>query len=385
MSLRIAIVCGHFIPDLGYFEVHFARACSRLGYSVRVITSVKVPSYVQGITFSTYSAGTVLTPAPAYTIQRLPAYFSAGQMVLSNGVKKAVKQFDPDLLFVIGLGKLFPGPIFELAAYNDRTFTLLGDNAHSFSNGAASTRLSQRFLKTPVYQKAIAHSKNLFAYTPSTEAIVAEQVGSVPAAILHKKLKATSLGFDEGTFFYNETLRQKERERLGLQESFTWVCVSRFSDNKDFSPFFSGLVEMKEKGKQFRVVFAGAHGKEAEALKRKLYDLSLLGSSIVLSFLEHEELNALYNAADAAWYPMAAISNFEGLGTGLPVLLPDDESVSHIIDGPQAGAYYSKDDIAVKMLAISADTVVRAEQAEAAKNRFEYKKLVTEILETARQ
>lgn len=381
MDQRIAIVCGHFIPDLGYIEVHLARTLSRLGYTVRVITSVKVPGYVRGLTFSTYSAGTVLTPAPAYTIQRLPTYFSAGQMVLSNGVKKAVKHFNPDLIFVIGLGKLFPEPVFDLAEYHERTYTLVGDNAHSFANNSLGTRFSKRFLKTPVYQKAIAHSERLFAYTPSAPKIIAKQVGAAATKAMNGKLVFTSLGFDGQVFYFDEDLRMRERKRLGLDGKFTWVCVSRYAANKDFSPFFNGLAELKMKGVDFKVVFAGVEGEGGEALSQTLYDQHLTTHAEVLPFLEHEELNALYNAADAAWYPMAAISNFEGLGAGLPILLPDEQNVSHILQNELRGDYYEKNQVPELMLQwTKSGPIDRRAQAEMALDLFGFRKVVGRIL-----
>lgn len=380
--MKIAIVCGHFIPDLGYFEVHLARAFSRLGHSVRVVTSVKVPSYVTGLTYSSYEAGQSLTPEPAYSIERLPALVSAGQMVISMGVKKAVKNFDPDLIFVIGLGKLFPKPVFDMEEYNDKTFTLLGDNEHSFSNGSLSTSLVRKFLKNPVYQKAIERSKGLFAYTRSTENIVAKQVGPELANELNKKLVQTTLGFDNTVFKYDHELRAKKRDELKLENEFTWICVSRISPNKDFEPFLLGLANLKDAGIAFRAIFVGANESAVEKVTARVKALDIEDQVTILPFQEHDELNALYNAADAAWYPMAAISNFEGLGTGLPILLPYEMNVSHILKNGFDGDYYEKHEVPDMMLKwTEKGPVDRGIQAANACEEFEYKSIVRKLLE----
>ena len=44
---KVALVCGHFVPQLGYLEVHLARAWSALGHEVSVFTSNQIPNYVK--------------------------------------------------------------------------------------------------------------------------------------------------------------------------------------------------------------------------------------------------------------------------------------------------------------------------------------------------
>lgn len=384
--MKIAIVCGHLIPELGYFEVHLAKALSRLGHSVRVITSVKVPSYVTGLTHLSYKVGRSITPEPAFSIERLPAFVSAGQMALSFGVKKAVDHFTPDLIFVIGLGKIFPKPVFEMEEYNEKTYTFLGDNEQSFSNGSLSTSLVRKFLKKPVYQKAIERSKGLFAYTRSTEKIVAEQVGSTLAQAVKKKLVQTTLGFDGTVFKYDPEIRAKKREEIKLEDNFTWICVSRISTNKDFEPFLMGLAKLKDAKIRFKAIFVGAEDSGAEKLLARVQLLDIEAHITILPFQKHNDLNALYNAADAAWYPMAAISNFEGLGTGLPVLLPNDHSVSHILTAKDQGAYYDKENTSSLMLEWSERLAVdRKQNADQALGTYEYQSIVGRIIDQCQQ
>ena len=55
--MKIAIVSGHFMPDVGYQEVYLARALSRLGHQVRIITSNKPSPSVKHLRKSYYRAG----------------------------------------------------------------------------------------------------------------------------------------------------------------------------------------------------------------------------------------------------------------------------------------------------------------------------------------
>ena len=47
--MKIAIVCGHFLPTMGYVEVHLANAFHQLGNEVQVFTSRIIPTYVKAV------------------------------------------------------------------------------------------------------------------------------------------------------------------------------------------------------------------------------------------------------------------------------------------------------------------------------------------------
>ena len=57
--MKIAIISGHFMPDVGYQEVYLARAFSRLGHQVQVITSNKPSPSAKNIKKSDYAIGLV--------------------------------------------------------------------------------------------------------------------------------------------------------------------------------------------------------------------------------------------------------------------------------------------------------------------------------------
>ena len=127
----------------------------------------------------------------------------------------------------------------------------------------------------------------------------------------------------------------------------------------------------------------GAEDIGANALLARVRALDIKEHVRILPFQEHEELNALYNAADAAWYPMAAISNFEGLGTGLPILLPDEQNVSHIIQNGIVGSYYTKEQVPELMMNwTNYATLEREQNASNATDQFEYRSIVQKLLDT---
>ena len=83
------LVCGHFIPALGYLEVHLAKAFAKLGNPTIVLTTDQVPGYVQSLVENGFKPG-IEDHADGYQINRLSPHFSKGQMVKAKGMEAAL-------------------------------------------------------------------------------------------------------------------------------------------------------------------------------------------------------------------------------------------------------------------------------------------------------
>ena len=88
--MKIAIISGHFMPDVGYQEVYLARAFSRLGHQVQVITSNKPSPSAKNIKKSDYAIGLVKDKNFNYSVFRLRAAIKLGTNVISFGLKEAL-------------------------------------------------------------------------------------------------------------------------------------------------------------------------------------------------------------------------------------------------------------------------------------------------------
>ena len=100
--MKIALVCGHYIPKLGYIEVHLSKAFALLGHDVMVFTSNTFPAYLKE------HEGEFGANPDGVSVRRLEATFELGQVVIAKGLKREIKSYGPDRIIIIGLGKRFP-------------------------------------------------------------------------------------------------------------------------------------------------------------------------------------------------------------------------------------------------------------------------------------
>ncbi|NCP46132.1 MAG: hypothetical protein COW67_08675 [Flavobacteriales bacterium CG18_big_fil_WC_8_21_14_2_50_32_9] len=374
--MKIAIVCGHFIPSMGYLEVHLANAFHKLNHKVKVITTNVIPAYVKNISN--------LSESTPYEIIRLTPSFSMGQMIKAKGLVEAVQKFDPQLVICIGVGKLFPKPIYKLKDRDFRLITLLGDNEETYTAKGYTKKLKnsliQQFVKKTVYLQAIKKSDVLFPYTPSTIDIICRFVNAKYAEMLKSKSHQISLGFDDEHFFYNALERNEQRKQLGISAHETLlITATRVVPEKGLEKIIDLVDIVNKKGLHINYLIVGFQEDEySKNLKEYIAQKEHKNRIICKPFSATSQTRKYYNAADTAIFSRAAISIFEALATGLFLLLPQQKNMSHILT-KENGVYFDSLTEDVIIECINHQKENRVFRVNAAK-MFSYTNLAHQIL-----
>jgi glycosyltransferase involved in cell wall biosynthesis len=326
--MKITIVCGHFIPAMGYIEVHLARAFAEMGHDLTVVTSTEIPPYVAHLHQDFGEA------PKGVEVIRLKPKFTLGQVVIATGVKEAVLASSPDQIIVIGLGKAFPKPALGLGIH---TTALFGDNAASYGDSpSGKTRLLFETFKRGTYQKAIEKADRLVAYTPESFEAAGKMLGGKWVKILAKQKDFISLGFHPEEFFFDEKLRREKRAELGYSESDKVVITAtRIKPEKNLEAAIPAFAKAGENTKW--LLLGTAQDDYSRSFAKKLEEAPGPRRFRLLPIQKRDQLNAFYSAADLALFTTPAISIIEAMGAGLPVILPKEKSLSHLISEGDQG------------------------------------------------
>ena len=379
--MKIAIVCGHFVPEMGYVEVHLANTFHQLGHCVKVITSNKVSFSAKHIAINQNES------SRDYDIVRLKTWFSYGQIVRSKGITKEIQNFSPDKVFVIGLGKVFPKEVFQLKNRKFELITLLGDNENTYNKASKNIKrtLLQKVFKTPVYELAIKNSDRLIGYTPSTKETVEAFIKTNLQEVFAKKYFQTSLGFDENEFYYSGEKRDELRASLNIaKDELVVVTATRVNAAKKLEQVIDAIEVLSNKGIRFKYILIGFSENEyCTQLKDYISSKKLEEVVITLPFIPRKEMVNYYNMADIGLWTQAAISIFEGLGTGLFLLLPQKNNVSHILN-ETTGNYYAETNLLEQLenSFSSYSESTRAENATASKMHFSFNTIAKKLIES---
>jgi glycosyltransferase involved in cell wall biosynthesis len=371
-------VAGHFMPEVGYQEVYLARAWSRLGHEVRVLTSDRVsPSATAVIAQHRYAPGLTYDKKYGFSVLRLRTAGQLGAMVVAPHLSRAVADFDPDVVLVLGVGKLFPYPLF-FGERSHKLIVLFGDNSDfwDFSSPAlyfqsVRSKVSQRTLKDTVYRRALKSSDRVGLTTPETKSILASSLSPRLRQLLEEKCFFSPLGYDRDEFYFSDASREAARIELGASpEDCIFITCTRVTEKKELEQVIDRVSELRSNGLKISYVIAGFLGDEYDRrLKRYIQVQPEPQIFHCYSFLDHASTRRLYCAADVGIWRKAAISIQEAMGTGLPVLLESKPSVSHLVQDGVNGWHFSPGDLGSGMVVAVHGAHVRARKDIAAYNR----------------
>ncbi|MFB6258362.1 MAG: glycosyltransferase family 4 protein [Flavobacteriales bacterium] len=344
--MKIAVVTAHYLPEMGYLEVDLARGLHKEGNEVRVFTSTHIPPRARGKGVSPRSKG--LKKEQRVEVLRLSHRSAHNQVVIAKGLRKAVETYDPDLTIAIGIGKIFPGPVLlPPEERRSRLIGLFGNTRFNYRNRSLQSfqkRFVQRLLKDRQYQKAVRHCDSLWCYTPETQHILRSFIGKREEKVLQEKLRLTSLGFDPECYYFDPEEREGTRRAMGMEtDGILFVTATRPVPSKKLEELieaFEGLMEAH--GKVHYLLVGASEDAYSARLEKRMASSSKKERLHMLPFQGREELRRSFNAADIGVWTAASISIQQGMGTGLPVLLPNAQALSHLIDQGKNGVYFEE-------------------------------------------
>ncbi len=398
--MRVALVCGHFMPEVGYQEVWIAQTLARLGIAVRVVTSTAVSSSARRIRRFPYPAGIEERPE-GYEVLRLPVRFRFRSAVISAGLVEAVAEWRPDVIVLIGIGKLFGAPVLQSAALQSIPIVCflseLAEYRQRHSLVARSIAWLQdrgfELVKREIYRQAIHRAQLLVCNSPGTLEWLQSYCCRTheDRSAVNAKARVLTLGYDSSLFFFQAEERAVVRRHLECGEDVIALTVTRVVPHKGLERIIDAVGELQRHGHRVRYLLVGALGdKYEEMLRRRIEAQPRPHHFYVFPFQPPEQTRRFAAAADVGIWMQIAISATEALGTGLPLLLPRRHSLSHLVRDGINGWYWeephgfenSLEIIVQRLLKLPEESRCQWRQALAAENRgrFSYEAIVGQVL-----
>jgi len=360
---RIAILCGHFSPDVGYQEVDLARAYTRMGAEVRVVTSTRVSQNARALTDRKYRAG--IERLEGYEVVRVEPRLAFGPNVVGRSVATRVTEFDPNFMILIGPGKLFGIELFSPTPSTWRKIAVMQDNSEDGRSSASgglgkqSKSLAHRFVKRPVYRRVVRHADRIVLNVPETRTTIENWLGPNDRALLGLKAIDLRLGFDPDQFFFDRQERRGWRSSHGIaDQDLLLATCTRVVPSKKLEDVIEAVLAVRARGLPIRYALAGMLEDEYAHKLRSLADRDP-HAFLLLPALNQADMRRLFSAADLGHWPRAAITIQQAMGTGLPVILRPRPTVSQLLRPGENGWYLDPDESLEDALARAAGDVQR--------------------------
>jgi glycosyltransferase involved in cell wall biosynthesis len=342
---RVAIVSAHFAPEVGYQEVDLACAFRRLGAHVRVVTSTRLSPNARTVVRAEYQSG--LAHTDGYEVVRLSPCLTLGPNVLGCNVGPSIEEFAPDHVILIGPGKLFGLELFSPEPSSWRRIVVLQDNSEAGSSrissawGRRSRAVAHRLIKRPAYRRVVRNADRIILNVPETRGMIDRWLGPRERELLARKAVELRLGFDPEKFFFDHRSRGAWRVRHGVDEdAIVLVTCTRATPAKRLEDVISSVSQLRAQGLSVHYVLAGLlDDTYGQRLRRHAGAQPDPTAFLLLPVLRHDEMRELFCASDLGFWPQAAITIQQAMGTGLSVVLRRRPSVSHLLTAGRNGWY----------------------------------------------
>lgn len=340
---RVLVLAGYFDWFSGYQETGLAAWLSRYATTEVVagnrVSSMFSDAQLAGLGISRmYKTGT--TEENGVRVTRFSTV-EKRSMVWSTKARAYIESQDYDLIIQVMPGQLLPFAG-TLARNRAVRVALYGDNSamwshlapvHRFLKGAAFA-VSKGALYTIVNRRADL----VYGYTPDTVHRLRAYGGG-------KALRVLPLAFDSERFYFDARLRERNRNALGYEDSDRIVIAAgKLQPKKRLDLLLEAFGRLTSQREDVRLLVVGADDSAYSGeLRNRIETDRLLRDRVTLrGFVGSAELNGLFNAADiGVWPRMPAITIQQAMGTGLPVVLPRNEWVGHLIR-PGSGVYFDE-------------------------------------------
>jgi glycosyltransferase involved in cell wall biosynthesis len=349
--MKIGVVSAHYLPEIGYQEVHLARAYARLGHTVKVFTTTTGIDLGGKVGKQNYPAGLSKDKTYGHEILRLSSY-SYKSKAYSSKLKKAVLGFAPDILVILGVAKVFPMSLLSSKVHaKTKIVTLYGDAGEYLDRNTLPQKVKAfvheagyTLVKKPLYLKAIKHGDLVVLNTPETHDYFLSFVPPKLKQVYESKKLLLNLGFDPDEYFFDANTRDEKRKELGIEnDEIVFMTSTRINKRKNLEKIIELISSLRKEGKKIKYILVGFLGDAYEKeLKSFIQSQPDPDAFICYPFLSSKEIQKLYCAADAGIWLKAAISIQEAMGTGLPIILENKPVVNHLLKPGHNGWFYEK-------------------------------------------
>jgi glycosyltransferase involved in cell wall biosynthesis len=233
------------------------------------------------------------------------------------------------------------------------------DNSEADSCIASSTsgnrlrRIVHWLIKRPAYRRVVRNADRIVLNVPETRQIIEPWLGAAGRLSLERKAIQLRLGFDPYLFFFDAEARQAWRISHNVNDrELLLVTCTRAVPRKRLEEVIDSVSAIRADGITVRYVLAGllddAYGRRLLRYAEEQPDPKAF---VLLSVLQQEEMRRVFSASDLGFWPQAAITIQQAMGTGLPVVLRQRPTVSHLLQPGKNGWYVGKRETIAQALA----------------------------------
>ena len=381
--MKIVHVTGYFQPELGYEEYYLALNQKKLGHDVYIITSDRIanlPNLKDSLKEINSEYNTRFRPVGfsdvnGIKVYRLKTIFEAKDFLIVKGIKKILKEINPDVVHTHE-----PRQFMTMlpALYKKRFGYKLITDQHDYDIfPTIKSKFMTYVVRRSICRFAFNRSDKIIAITPESREFIRRVYD------IKKDIIDSTLGADTSRFKFNKEKRDEIRKKFNIKDNVLVISSGHIGRNKKLEILINAFSKTKNSILMF--IGGGDNGYISE-LKDITNKLGIDKRVIFLGRISQEEMPCYYSAADiGAWPFRATITIIEAMACGLPVVIPNANTVKHLVQYENGLTFEDEKDLQNKLSMLIDDKTLRNKLSKNAvsvtKKKFGYDVIAKRYLE----
>lgn len=365
---KILIISSFFEQKFGYQETHIANTLASLGHQVKVLTTNESQFTKNKISNNnSYN----------YGIIRISKFIRITETIFPyDDLSKYIYEFEPDIVFLIHVGHGLPYYAIKSLKETYKIVSFFGDLKRHYKS--IQRKLTTNLFKDDWYYKTFVKSDIIISNTNETTKILYKKCKGNKE--LRKKIYRLSLGFDQDKFYFDKNIREKTRNEYNFGHSQIVLCTTtKIVTRKPIISWIKPIIEVIKNNRNLIYCLVGffENDKYCNFVKREINKLYKQDNLILLNYLDQTKLNKLYNASDYSLWFAESITIQESMGTGLKAIIPNIQTVNHLID--DRNGYIFKNNISLLNIIESLPKEYNRNEIYKYNNKFSYFSILNRI------
>jgi len=275
-------------------------------------------------------------------VVRMPCAFEFRDQIFVRNLRKALKDFDPDILCIHDEISYFA---FTALAHKILFKRPLIADVHAdyinMTNNSLRRLVFHILSKNPIYRALYKKSDDFIAITEDSKKWLSTEFG-----VENRRIIVVPLAAETESFHPNILHRMQIRKKYHIGNSIVLIYAGKLIPEKDIEFLLEATSFLTSKGLDVKVLIVGSGPRDYEQ-KLLAITKSLKIEDIVtfIGFVDKKDLPSLYNAADiGVWPGSPSITIIEAMAAGLPIVIPLLGSTSHLF-AYDVGFHFRRGDI----------------------------------------
>jgi glycosyltransferase involved in cell wall biosynthesis len=317
--MKIAHVTQFFHPEMGYQENNISVIEKNKGHDVRIICINDLMNWGLLDTSKIFNMDKKFELKHDIPIVRLDYHFSFSSRFFQKGLKKALKSFNPDLLFIHGVSLPISLTTMKWGSKNNK-IVFVDDHMVKAGSKNKYSQLFYTFFKPffLIWRRVTnVRVDQWIGVSEETKEFMRTNYG------IRDKINIVPLGYNDELVYYDQEGSVKWMKKNGLSKGKKYILyIGKIDAKKDPIFILNAFKKFNKENADYSLLLVGDVNKDySKLLEDRIIELNISNEVVILNSVPNEEIRFVFSSVEMVIWPFgSSMAMLEAMACQCPVI-----------------------------------------------------------------